>query len=84
MSNSVQLSMMTTNIESVTVMLKRRKDRVKNGLPDLGEDLGQAVTRVTGWRCVWACSCPFAGEASRFGEAQQSQHGHPSSWTTDS
>lgn len=48
MSNSVQLSMMTTNIESVTVMLKRRKDRVKNGLPDLGEDLGQAVTRVTG------------------------------------
>ena len=47
MSNGVQLSMTTTNTESVILMPKRRKDRVKDGLPDLGEDPGPAVTRVT-------------------------------------
>jgi len=48
MSNDVQLSMMPTNTGSVTLMVKRRKDRVKDGWPDLAEDPGQAVTRVTG------------------------------------
>lgn len=52
MSNSVQLSMRTTNIESVTFRLKRRKDWVKDVLPEPGKNPGQAVTRLTGWRSV--------------------------------